>query len=293
MKRPFSRSSSSSSTTSNTSSRLRCKICEDLFDDIILGSHSKLCRQLNTSSKNIKQLNRLLLHYLSDDPNEDPRVLLCGRAAVDVAGTSLASPQKLNHIITVLQGLKEEDDPTTPLNTDILQQLMIQKRKLVKELIKISFEMDSLSLTPRKGTGSAINTGTGNGTATVTATTTATTTTTTESTQETSSMNVTFTIPTNNVTSFSSDTTTDTTDTTNTTTNNNTFANNLHSLNTTTSITSSPIGLRRTYSTTHVTDLDIRNRAPQPTRISDFQILKPISKGAFGAVYLVRKKKNR
>ena len=97
-------SSSTNTTTTTTSSLLQCKICEELVVASTLGAHSSLCRHLNTSSKNIKQLNRLINTYL-DQPDIDSRVLVCGRAASGVSVT-LASPQKLNRVVVALKTIE-------------------------------------------------------------------------------------------------------------------------------------------------------------------------------------------
>ena len=267
-------------TTTLHDGRLRCKICEELIIAEILGGHSKLCRRLNASSKNVKQLNRLLIHYLEQECM-DPRVVMCGKAAVDVLGTSLASPQKLDHIVSVLKSLdveNEEDDGNVNeqvlerdvVDTDVLQQLIDDKTKLVKELIKISFEMDSLSLTHATSTSSSSSSSSSSSYSSFSSSFLST---------STSSLKLPSTE--SHDTSHKAKATNSTTATISTT-----------AASTTPSLNSPPIGLRRTYSTTHVTDLGIRNTATrEPTRIADFQIIKPISKGAFGAVYLVRKKK--
>jgi SpoU rRNA methylase family enzyme len=149
--------------TNNPTTLLRCKICEELIHPLILGKHTPLCRQLNDASKKIKHVDRLLLHYL-DRTDLDVRVMVCGRAASEVVGTSLASPAKLTKVISVLKQLDDaanllhhttsytggsstsEQTVAPSLKTGTLQQLILDKRKSVKEAIKTSFEIDSLSL---------------------------------------------------------------------------------------------------------------------------------------------------
>jgi len=293
-----------------------------------LGAHSSLCRHLNTSSKNIKQLNRLINTYL-DQPDIDSRVLACGRAASDVSGTSLASPQKLNRVVVALKTIEDacQDDDEEMLspvmNTDVLQKLIAEKTRHVKQVIKTSFEIDSLSLkhakvsptkrlirSGRRGykrTPSTVSRDGGgdgggdgeekqekekgekekeerndelerrelkrNSSTTTTATRQRVHTSCIECMQSPRHLCVNCAAPAPGATekkksSDGGDTGGD----------------------------SDPVmSLRRTYSTTHVNApeelLDVRHSGHQPTCISDFQILKPISQGAFGSVYLVRKKK--
>ena len=290
-----------------------------------LAAHSSLCRHLNTSSKNIKQLNRLINTYL-DQPDIDSRVLVCGRAASGVSGTSLASPQKLNRVVVALKTIEDtchddDEEMLSPvMKTDVLQKLIAEKTRHVKQVIKTSFEIDSLSLkhakvspTKRlllirngrrgyKRTPSTVSRdGGGDGGSC-------------EEKQEKEKGERNDELERREFKSNRSTTTT-------TTTRQRVHASCIECMQSprqlcvncaapapgaTEKKKSSDGGdtggdgdpvmsLRRTYSTTHVNApeelLDVRHSGHQPTCISDFQILKPISQGAFGSVYLVRKKK--
>ncbi len=299
---------------------LRCRICEELVAPATLSQHSALCARLAKLNQKVRRADRalgkgldavdkLLLRKVKQQPPASPpspffssrppsadaadapvtsspsaspyivaltQLARSGRAAQGIAGTSLESPSKL----TACDKAIGEVEPIAGHRATVIRESVQEKCDLVKAIVKLSFEIDSLQLGSRAG-GAPTRRHSG-------------------SAQHGISSPAVLRVRAGSAGSegecddkggASKQAAHSTSP----------LPPRERALDTVAAALSTPHSpaatprLRRSFSVTKVIELEeefhrVRHSPLRATKISDFQILKPISKGAFGAVYLVRKK---
>ena len=290
---------------------LRCRICEELISGSTLAAHSKLCAQLANLTQAVRRVNSQLENRCTELEN----LLLSGKLDSSELATSfsvlvkhgrtaaqvpesVASPESLSICLRFIDNIGDN----VPHRTAWIRKAIIRKIELIKRIVKLSFEIDSIELSVQH-----VNVNTS-------------TTTTTNSTDDGASMYSrpkTGSLPTklptmpyksrNKLTDIvhspNSARLRKQVDILNSSSGNQEDISKVNKESSqqegASQSTIQPPRMRRTHSvdklrtTPVLSDANFRRVRHQPlhtTKISDFQILKPISRGAFGAVYLVRKK---